>query len=403
MSVYKIGASTVHADDPVLSEQLAKAYEGKLRPLCLCSSEGVPMYIAKIEPGRFLVKRMPNTGGQHSPSCDSYEPPAELSGLGQVLGSAIVENPDDDTATLKFAFSMSKAGKRTAPVASGVEHDSVKADGNKLTLRGTLHYLWEQAEFNRWAPAMRGKRNWFVLRKFLLQHAAGKFAKGSELSQMLYIPESFRPEAKDEITQRRMAHMMSIAASESGARKLMLMVAEVKDFAPSRYGFKMIVKHVPDFHFMLAEDLYKRAMRRFELEIGLVDAIPGSHLMAIATFGIGPTGVASVEELALMCVNENWLPFESMYDNMLLTALVEQNRHFVKGMRYNLPSSSPLACAVLTDVGALPAAAYVVPPGASDEYLAALEQLIEESDLTPWKWEPGNGAPLPLLPARADH
>lgn len=329
MSDYRVGTSTVRSDDPTLNQLLCKAYEGKDRPLCLCTATGVPMYIAKIGPDRFLVKRMPNSGGLHSPECDSYEPPPELSGLGQVMGSAIVENPEDATATLKFAFSMSKAGKRAIPAATGVEHDSVKTDGSKLTLRGTLHYLWEQAGFNRWAPGMRGKRNWFVLRKFLLQQAEGKFAKGTELSQVLYIPESFRPESKDEIAQRRLAQVMPIAASAGGVRRLMLMVAEVKEFAPSRYGHKLIAKHVPDFHFMISDDLYKRLVKRFELELGLVDAVPGSHLIVISTFGIGSTGIASLEEVALMCVNDNWIPFETLYDQMLLGALVEQNRHYV--------------------------------------------------------------------------
>lgn len=398
MSVYKIGLTTIHDDDPKLNEYLIKAYTGKVRPLCLCIPTGVTMYIAKISQNRFLVKRMPNSAGQHSPLCDSYELPPELSGLGQVLGSAIVENSEDATATLKLGFPMSKTGKRVTPASTSSEHDSVKTDGNKLTLRGTLHYLWEQAGFNRWSPGMRGKRNWFVLRKFLLQQAEGKFVKGLELFQMLYIPESFRSEHKDEIAQRRMAKMMPIASAEGKVRRLMLMIAEVKEFAPSRYGHKLIIKHVPDFHFMISDDLYRRLVKRFELEIGLAGATPNSHLIAITTFSIGPTGVASLEEISLMCVNDNWIPFETMYDQMLLTALVDQNRHFVKSMRYNLPSASPLACAVLTDVGRSLVATYIIQPGASNEYLAAVDVLISGSDLQAWKWEPGNGAPIPALP-----
>jgi len=402
MAIYKIGPATIHADAPDLNAHLLAAYENKVRPLCLCVPDGIPMYIAKINQDRYLVKRMPNSGGQHSPACDSYEPPPELSGLGQVLGSAIVENPEDTTTTLKFAFSLSKIGKRMTPIASAGEHDSVKADGNKLTLRGALHYLWEQAGFNRWFPAMHDKRNWFVIRKFLLQEAEGKFAKGTELSQQLYIPESFRAENKEGITQRRMAQMMPIAASNGGTRRLMLMIAEVKEFTPSRYGHKLIVKHVPDFHFMVAEDLYKRLTKRFELELGLVDAVPGSHLITIATFGIGPTGVASLEEVALMCVNDKWIPFETLYDQTLLGVLIDQNRHFVKGMRYNLPSSRPLACAVLTDAGTTPVATYIIPPGAADGYIAAVDSLIAESELRPWKWAPGSGAAMPELPRRSE-
>ncbi|KAG0314078.1 hypothetical protein BGZ97_009660 [Linnemannia gamsii] len=215
---------------------------------------------------------------------------------------------------------------------------------------------------------------------------------------MLYIPESFRADHKDEIAQRRMAKMMPIVSVEGKVRRLMLMIAEVKEFAPSKYGHKLIVKHVPDFHFMISDDLYRRLVKRFELEIGLANATPGSHLIAIATFGIGSTGVASIEEISLMCVNDNWIPFETMYDQMLLTTLVDQSRHFVKSMRYNLPSTSPLACAVLTDIGKSLVAAYIMQPGASNDYLTAVDALISGSDLQAWKWEPGNGAPIPTLP-----
>ena len=35
----------------------------KLRPLCLCRSPGVPMYVARIG-DQFVVKRMPLSGGR---------------------------------------------------------------------------------------------------------------------------------------------------------------------------------------------------------------------------------------------------------------------------------------------------------------------------------------------------
>src|SRR3546814_10240269 len=51
---------------------------------------------------------MPNTGSDHNPGCDRYEPPAELSGLGEVMGAAIHEDPDQNVTALKLAFSLSK-------------------------------------------------------------------------------------------------------------------------------------------------------------------------------------------------------------------------------------------------------------------------------------------------------
>ncbi|HHV7523733.1 TPA: DUF1173 domain-containing protein [Burkholderia orbicola] len=398
MTIYQIGSQAIHADDPSLPDVLAAVHGQKVRPLCMCRRPGIEMYVAKVD-GKHIIKRMPNSGSSHAPVCDSYEPPPELSGLGQVMGSAIQEDPDEGTTALKFNFSLSKGASRSAPAPSDKESDSVKTDGNKLTLRGTLHYLWEEAGFNRWAPMMAGKRSWYVIRKYLMEAASDKTAKGASLADILYVPESFSTEKKQEITQRRMARMMRIAAPEKGARRLMLAIGEVKEVSPSRYGHKIVLKHLPDFHFMMNDDIHKRLHKRFETELALWDALEGSHLMMIATFSIGSTGVASLEEAALMSVTENWIPFESTFEKMVLDTLTQQGRRFVKGMRYNLPSTRPLATAVLSDTEPEPTALYVLPPGASDEYEAATNALIEESKLASWVWKSAEQMPdLPKLP-----
>lgn len=395
MAKFRINNRAIESDDPALDNFLADIYESKARPLCLCAEPGVEMYIAKVG-ARFIVKRMPNTGSLHAPTCDSYEPPPELSGLGQVMGSAIQENPDDGVTELKFGFSLSKAPGRAPAAASGAEADSVKTDGNKLTLRGVLHYLWEEAGFNKWAPAMAGKRNWHVIRKYLLRAAEDKQAKGASLADQLYIPETFSPEHKDAITQRRMAMMMKIAAPPKGARRLLMLIAEVKEIAPSRYGHKIIVKHVPDFHFMMNDDLHKRLLKRFENELALWDAVEGARLIVVGTFGVGATGVAALEEVALMAVTEHWIPFEHTYEKLLLDTLTQGHRRFLKGLRYNLHSTKPLASVVLSDTRPLATAMYVVPPGASEDHVQAVEALVAESQLASWVWPAGAGAMPPI-------
>ena len=171
MGVYLLDNQRLRSDDDsTLQIALAKSYESKIRPLCLCTEPGIPMYVARAH-GKYWVKRMPNSGSTHLPTCETYEPPAELSGLGEVMGSAIQENPDEGTASFKFDFSLSKNGSRTAPTPSDAEAESVKTSGTKLSLRGTLHYLWEEAGLNRWTPAMAGKRNWYVINKYLYQAA----------------------------------------------------------------------------------------------------------------------------------------------------------------------------------------------------------------------------------------
>lgn len=399
MARYQLDAVVTDSADADFSAALARVHGTAVRPLCMCRNPGVEMYVAKIN-GGFFIKRMPSTGGNHAASCESYEPPPELSGLGQVAGSAIQEDPDSGTTALKFDFSLSKAAGRAAPTPSGKEPDSVKTDGNKLSLRGTLHYLWEEAGFNRWAPKMAGRRSWSVIRKYLLQSASDKTAKGTSLAELMYMPEPFAAEHKDAIAQRRLAQLGKCAAAEKGARRLMLVIGDVKEFAVARYGHKVVLKHAPDFHLMLADDIYKRIFKRFAVELELWNLLDVSHLVLIGTMSIGPTGVASLEEAALMCVSENWIPFESTADKMVLDALTAQGLRFMKGMRYNLSSTRPLACAVATDTVPHPTAMYVLPVSASEDYIATMDALIAESSLASWVWRVGD-EPMPALPCPA--
>lgn len=394
MAEYIIDGTRFDSGAEDLQTILAKLYADKKRPHCLCIEPAPAMYIAKVGEKHHL-KRMPNTGPHHDPNCDSYEPPAELSGLGEVVGSAIQEDPESGVTNLKLDFSLTKIGGRSAPVATGAEQDSVRTDGQKLTLRGTLHYLWDQAGFTKWMPGMAGKRTWPVIRKYLLQGVEGKNTKGHPLSDRLYVPEPFNIEKKDEIAARRTAKLMK--ASASGPKQLYIIIGEVKELTTARYGFKMVIKHLPDFPLMMAEDLNRRLQKRFASELGLWDAIEDAHLLTIGTFSVSSNGVASLEEVALMLVDDNWIPFETMFEKTLVDLLIKGRHRFVKGLRYNLPSTKPLASAVLSDNDKEPVAMYIVPPDADDDYHAALSELLDGSRLKPWIWNTGEGE-MPAIP-----
>ncbi|WP_248431486.1 DUF1173 family protein, partial [Escherichia coli] len=81
-------------------------------------------------------------------------------GLASVEGTAVVENVEDGTTALELGFSLSKLAGRTAAAAGeSAEASEAKADGTRLSLKATLHFLWDRAGFNRWRPAMAGRRN----------------------------------------------------------------------------------------------------------------------------------------------------------------------------------------------------------------------------------------------------
>lgn len=403
MATIRILGQAVREDSQGFQSLLAECYvkKEKERPGCMCANPPVPMYIAKLG-GKFVLKRMPNSGALHMPICDSYDPPLELSGLGQVMGSAIQENPDEGTTALKFDFSLTKTPGKAAPVAGDVEHESVKAETNKLTLRSTLHYLWEEAGFNKWMPQMSGKRNWYRVRKYLLQAAENKLAKGSALGTLLYIPENFSVEHKAEIKARRNAQLMRIAAGK-GARKLMIVIGEFKEFANSNYGKKLVLWHAADYHFDLNDEMHKKVEKVFATDFRMTEKNPTNdgnlqnHLITIATFSVNDAGYANIEEISFMPVDHNWIPFENMLDKTLLDVLYAQQRRFVKGMRYNMKSSKPLASIVLSDTAGGPTALYITKPGASEEYTEALAKIISDSSLQSWVWNVDDGV-MPSIP-----
>jgi Protein of unknown function (DUF1173) len=383
---YIIQGKKMAVDEGGFQESLKNAYPQKIRPLCPCKQPAVAMYIAQVN-GHFIVKRMPNTGSDHDLECDSYEIPAGLSGLGQVLGSAIKENSGDGLTALKFGFSLSKGPTKTIPTGNGEEKNSVKTDGNKLSLRGTLHYLWEQAGFNKWSPGMVGKRNWFVIRKYLYEAAKDKTAKNVSLETQLFIPETFKLDQKDELTQRRLATIHSLRNGDNKHKQLMLMVGEVKEITSARFGYKMVVKHLPDFPIMLNDDIYHRLLKRFNVEIELWSANESGHLMVIGTFGIKESGIPSFEEVALMMVTENWIPYDNADELRLINTLTQANQRFIKCLRYNLPSTVPTASVLLANKDKMATALFICPSSASEIYRNDLNALIENSEIISLLWD----------------
>lgn len=74
MRRFTIGPDTFDDDAPELPAAMAFAYERKIRPICRCKEPGLPMYIAQVG-DQLLIKRMPLTGGDHDPACESLRAP----------------------------------------------------------------------------------------------------------------------------------------------------------------------------------------------------------------------------------------------------------------------------------------------------------------------------------------
>lgn len=398
---YVIRGRRYEAGAPHLAAAVVEAHAARQRPLCMCvpGSGGVEMYIARL-PGSadtFIVKRMPDTGCQHAVDCPSYEPPADFSGLGQVLGHAIIEDPATGETTLKLGFPLSRMPGRSQMPPPGRDNDSVSSSGTKLSLRGLLHYLWDQAELTRWHPGFAGKRNWATVRQHLLRAAQHMIVKGVPLATRLYVPEPFSVDEREALNARRMRRWQQTIGQPGKAQPLGLLIGEIKEIAPARFGYKVIIKHVPDQPFAMDEQLYRRLGRRFEQELALWGADDDLHLVMVATFGLIPAGVPTLFELSLMPVTKHWIPCEDQDSGQLIGELVAQGRTFIKSLRYNTDPENSGACALLTDCEGAPVELCIL-RGRSDEDDLQSDQRSREGPH--WRWR-GHPDPVPDLPLRA--
>lgn len=391
------GHRITHTNHPDVQQLLAAAHTDRVRPLCMCRPDGVAMYVAKIGPDKYVIKRMPDSGLAHTHRCASYLPPEELSGLGQVLGSAITEEADSGLTAIKLGFRMSKA-ERAAPAAAGGGGvaDSVAADPNRLTLRAVLHYLWQEADLATWSPGMAGKRNWRIVSWYLRQAARGKFTKGKPLATKLYVPEPFNLEKKTEIAARRLSAWAPMQQHGS-SQQFMMLIGELKAIDAARFGHKLVIKHLPDAPLMVDDTLLKRLYKRFGDELELWQSDDEGHLMVIATFSVGRAGLATAEEISLVMTDRHWLPYESLADKLLLDTALDSHRRFTKSLRYNLAPDKPMASLVFTDTET-PIAAFLL---SSDEDRETAAQIAADTGTEVWTWVVGED--MPALPPTVDH
>lgn len=397
-AVYEIGGRRLETGARSFADAVANAHAAHQRPRCMCLVEGVEMYVARLGEG-YIVKRMPDTGSHHAPDCPSYEPPADSSGLGQVLGSAITEDPATGETTLRLDFALTKMPGRSQMPPAGSECDSVASDGSKLSLRSLLHYLWDQAELTKWHPGFSGKRTWATVHRHLLQAAENKLTRGDDLRTRLYVPEPFDLSQRDAINARRLAQWQHAVAAPGKPQRLILLIGEIKEIAPARYGYKVVVKHVPDQTLAIDEQLYRRLGRRFAPELALWAASEDIHMITIAIFGVGSTGVPAICEMSLMPVTRQWLPVADGFERQLVDRLVKEDRSFVKGLQYNVSRRDQIASATLTDCEGQAPMLFITQEDQQDNGSPVEPRGAMGST---WLWNPASDT-VPSLPPRRGH
>jgi hypothetical protein len=393
---YLINGKVFAAHDPGLQAVLARIHGTPVRPRCLCVNGGVEMYVSKF--ADFVIKRMPETGGEHDPTCPCFELPSSTSGLGEVLGKAIIQR-GPDRVELRLSFPLTRRIGRGATAAERQPPAAATVGPRALSLRGLLHYLWERAGFNRWYPRMQGRRSYAVLRKFLLHACEEVETKGLRLAERVFMPEGL---AKDHLAwnTRRRNQPLSIRLCPVAELpfRMMIAIGEVKELSATTSGYELVLKHLPDCTFFLAPKTGERTQRAFAAELlawnaGQVKLIAGCLIFA------GHVHLYQVEALTLMMTSEEWIPLDHPFEKDVIDKLVAEQRAFVKPLRYETKHAGKFPNFLLLDVGPRPMALDIL-----SAFLAAPERAAKTRAIAARKpngcvWDTAQGAVMPSLPA----
>lgn len=404
--MYKIGSKRVEMDDPDLDSLLEDAYNDKVRPLCMCKGEpGIPMYISHIsESDRYLIKRMPSSGGEHEEKCGSWGVPDGVSGRGDILHSGY--DIEKGKVRLKFDFPLIKYGERGDEKEDKEDKEeeeekespgTAKDGGKKLTLNAFLDLLWEDAGLNRSRPG-EVKSDWAFAYKRLMRAADAKIVRQRPLADRLYIPPP--PDGGDGGPTSLRKRLIEIAAQSTGSKRSCLIVVAVMIGAPTpTEGGDYRINLGPGYEFSPVMDgkLYDAFRKNYTRDRSLADSLDDGHLIVAALISATAEGATKIEEICAMPVNQGWMPFSNADDLALYQNMDKAGRNYERPLRYNRRHGSAMPAAMLTDTGGNPVLLSVVPSGKDRRaYEAAGPQEFKR-----WIWDLDESTKMPELPAKA--
>ena len=390
-----IKGTVLAVDDPRLQDALAAVYESQERPRCLCVPGGIEMYVARHR--QYVVKRMPDTGRQHHPGCSSYEPDPQESGLGELMGEAVLER-DSGQIELRVDFPWARTCGRGVARSEPRDVTEVGVAPRRMSLRALTHYLFQRAGFNRWSPAMEGKRSQGVLRKHLQEAAKDLTVKGVALADRLYVPEAFSEATHFEAAQRRRTKLAVLRPDDVQA-PLAIVLGEFKSVDSTASGSRVWIKHMPDAPLLVANKTWERMVRVFAPLFEARDADSGhkARLIMTALIRARREHTYELDAASMMLTSAHWIPVEGVHELPLIDALVVAHRRFIKPLRYDARRDVAFPNVLLLDSGPQAVPLHVISPFMSIEERRAREAAISGARSALWSWRTTD--PLTALPA----
>lgn len=384
------------ATDGRLQDALATIYETPERPRCMCVRGGVEMYVAKHR--LFVVKRMPETGSQHHPSCPSYASDLQQSGLGELMGEAVIEH-SPESVELRVDFPLTRVLGRARISGEQQTPADVVVPKRRMSLRAVMHFLFEKSGMNRWTSAMEGKRNQGVLHKYLTEAAEEITTKGMRLSERFYVPEPFSEASKLQNAERRRAKLAFLQSCADATQfNIAMILGEFKGSEAMVSGRRIFVKHMPDAPLLIDTKAWVRIERVYGklFEARDADTVRKPRLVICALIYARREHTYQIDTASFMLTTDQWIPINGIDEIDLIQALIDKKRRFVKPLQYDAKSAAAFPNALLLDAGDAPVALHVLSGFMDQKEQAAKEKSIASNDNVKWVWR--TDQPMPALP-----
>ncbi len=317
---------------------------------CSCPGKGdKQLAIRCYESDYYFLARYPLTGAQHANDCRYYAPDPSKSGL-RGYQKGVVEEGPNGLVKIRLEIGLKKrtAAKDDAASANhSLPNDKERKSKSAMRLLGLLHFLWDAAGINAWWPAMEGKRLQGSVNRFLDRAAAQISAGKIKLDSVLLLADR-NPNGE---WARRNRERVTEALSE-GTR--LLAILPLAQHTPERAEENETTLRVSSFAGVpwmnMPEGLWARACKRFPRAITAWKH--AQRTIAIIELDVRAGGnSASVVDLALMPVSKNWIPFDSMYELMIVEKLTAEGRGFLKPLRFDADEDVVFPDFVLRDTG----------------------------------------------------
>jgi hypothetical protein len=277
----------------------------------------------------------------------------------------------------------------------------VSSKRRAMSILGLLHLVWDKAEFNRWTPAMTGKRHQGVIRKYVLEAAEKIVLKGMRLSERLFVPEPFKSDEAEAIkTRREQAFAVMTLEGPSTKHKLMMVIGEIKSMEKITLGYKLLIKHMPDCPLMLDTKSGGKILAQFEHLFTLRDMQEGVRLIAVMTVTMKGFADYRVDTMSIAMTTDAWIPVENSFEKALADALTLARRQFIKPLSFDAPSSIAFPNFLLLDAAREPIPLNIVLPTANKTAQKAKEDLVAVAPPGSWVWRIDESAQLPALPPK---